>query len=136
MLAPSCSEETVDDVGVMGECVSERLVVRRGALAKARIVGRDDAIAIRERRDQIAEHVRRSRKAVQQQHNGRIRGPRFAIEDIDPIDLGRAVMNDWDCGLLRSARRGRVGSIGEINDDGVMTLLLSLEVSARQMEDC
>src|SRR6202042_39802 len=44
------SEETIDDVGVMAECVSERVVVRRGALAEAWIVGGDDAIAIRERR--------------------------------------------------------------------------------------
>ena len=104
-------QKTVDDVGVMGERVGERLVVGRGAFAKSWIVGRNDVVAIRERRDQIAEHVRRGRKAVQQQHDLRILRPRFAIEDVDPVDLGRAVMNNWNGGLMRCARRGRVGGI-------------------------
>ena len=96
-------QKTVDDVGVMGERVGERLVVGRGAFAEAWIVGRDDVVAIRERRDQIAEHVRRSRKAVQQQHDRRILRPRLAVEDVDAVDFGGAVVNDRNGGLLRSA---------------------------------
>jgi hypothetical protein len=95
----------------VGERVGKRLVVGRAAFAKSWIVGRDDVIAIRERRDQVAEHVRRSRKAVQQQHDRRICRSCFAVEDVDPVDLGCAVVNDRNRGLLRCALRGRVVDI-------------------------
>ena len=76
-------------------------MVGRGAFAKSWVIGRDDVVAVRERRDQVAEHVRRGRKAVQQQHDRRIRGSCFAVEDVDPVDFGCAVVNDRNGGVLR-----------------------------------
>ena len=110
-------QQAVDDVGVVAERVGERLVIGRGALAEARIVRRDDMVAIRERRDQIAEHVRRGRKAVQQQHGRRVGGSGFAVEDIDAVDLDGAIVDDRDRGLFRYAgRRARRGPAGAATD--------------------
>ncbi len=104
-MTPSCVEQAVDDVGVVPERVGERLVVGRRALAEARIVRRDHVVAIRERRDQIAEHVGRGGKPVQQEHGRRAGGAGFAVEDIDAVDLGRAIVDDRYLALLRYAGR-------------------------------
>ena len=56
--------------------------VRHGALAEARIVRRDHVIAVRQRRDQVSEHVRRRRKAVQQHHDRRVERACLTIEHI------------------------------------------------------
>ena len=88
-------------------------MIGRGAFAEAGIVRRDDMKAIRERRDQVAEHVGRSRKPVQQEHGRRIGGSGFAIEDIDAIDLDGAIVDDRDRGLFRYAgRRLGLGQCG------------------------
>ena len=63
-------------------------------MTEGRIVRRDHAIAVRERRNQVTEHVRRGGKAVQQQDRRRIRRARLAIEDVYPIDFGRAITRD------------------------------------------
>ena len=75
-------QQAVDDVGIMAERVGESLVIRRGALAEAGIVWRDDMEAIRERRDQVAEHMGRGRKPVQAEarsahRRARLRGRRY-----------------------------------------------------------
>ena len=44
-----------------------------------------------EERDQVTEHVARAREAVQQQQLRRVGRPRLAIENLETIDVGRAV---------------------------------------------
>src|SRR5678810_604835 len=51
---------------------------------------------------QIAEHMRRRRKAVQEQNGGSIPGAGFAIEDFQPLQVKRAIEN---------GRRNRVGHL-------------------------
>jgi hypothetical protein len=48
---------------------------------------------------------------MEQQHDRCICGSRFAVEDVDPVDLGGAVVDDRNGGLLRCALRGRVVGI-------------------------
>ena len=79
-------EEAVDEFAEAVEGVGERRAIRHVALAVAGVVRSDHVVAIRERGDQVAEHMRGCRKAVQQQHHGRILRPRLTIEDLDPID--------------------------------------------------
>jgi hypothetical protein len=93
-LHPELVEQSVDELAEAIEGVGEPGAIRHVALAVARIIRRDDAVTIRKRRDQIAEHVRRRRKAVQEQHDRRLRGPGFAIKDVHAVDLGGAVMRD------------------------------------------
>lgn len=55
---PQLGEQAVDEIGVVRERVGERPVIGRIAAAETRIIGCDDAVAVREERDQVAEHVR------------------------------------------------------------------------------
>src|SRR6266576_107546 len=50
-------------------------------------------IFIRKHRNQIAEHMRRRRKAVQEQNGGSSPGTGFAIEDFQPLHVERAIEN-------------------------------------------
>src|SRR5262249_25643873 len=50
-------------------------------------------IFIRKHGNQIAEHMRRRRKAVQEQNGGSISGTSFAIEDFQPLHVKRAIEN-------------------------------------------
>src|SRR5499427_876635 len=50
-------------------------------------------IFIRKHGNQIAEHMRRRRKAVQEQNGGSIPGAGFAIEDFQPLHVKRAIEN-------------------------------------------
>src|SRR5262249_61895442 len=52
--------------------------------------------------NQIAEHMRRRRKAVQEQNRGSIPGTGVAIEDFQPLHVKRAIEN---------GRRNRVGHL-------------------------
>ena len=99
------SQQAVDDVGIMTEGVGEGLVIRRGALAEARIVRRDDMVAICEQWDQIAEHVGGGRKPVQQEHGRRVCRARLTVEDIDTVDLDCAIVDDRDRGPFHYAGR-------------------------------
>jgi hypothetical protein len=47
--------------------------------------------SVGEERDQVTEHVARGREAVQEQQLRRIGWPRLAIENLETIDIGRAV---------------------------------------------
>lgn len=64
-------EQPIDGPGVAVESVFK--VLRRGAVAKARIVGCNHVIFLRQQGNQVAELMRRAGKAVQQQE-GRGRG--------------------------------------------------------------
>jgi hypothetical protein len=48
-------------------------------------------IFIRKHGNQIAEHMRRRRKAVQEQNGRSISGTGFAIEDFQPLHVKRAI---------------------------------------------
>jgi hypothetical protein len=87
----------------MRERVSELGPIRDVALTKARIVGRDDAIARRQARDQVSKHVRGSRETVQQHDDRGVRGAGLAIKHFDAFDLHRPVVN---AGALGNSRRG------------------------------
>ena len=95
-------QQAVHQLGEAREAVRELVTVRRAAMTERRIVGRDHLVAMSEHRNQVAEHVRRGGKAVQQQDRRRIRHARLAIEDVYPVDSGRAITGDG-----RSARTAR-----------------------------
>ena len=85
--------EAIDELGESVERIGE-LSARRGfRVAEAGEVGRDHAVAIGEPGDQVAEHVRRGRKAVQQEQDRRVGGPGRAIEDVDVAHSDRLVRN-------------------------------------------
>jgi hypothetical protein len=47
--------------------------------------------------NEIPEHVRRCRKAMQQEHDRRIRRTDLAVKGAHPIDLGRPMVSDRKC---------------------------------------
>ncbi len=69
MLCAELLQEPVHQVSVVAKGIRELRVVGHRALAKTRIVRRDHVEAIGEGGNQVAEHVRRGREAVQQQDN-------------------------------------------------------------------
>src|SRR5262249_9147477 len=69
-------------------------------VAESWVVGREDVEAVGERRDQIAELVRRGGKAAEQQQLRVRRIPGLAVEDRDSLDLCCAVCDH--CGSFPS----------------------------------
>ena len=61
--------------------------VRRGAVAEARIIRRNQPPAVCESRQQVAELIGRTGIAVRQEQRRRVARPRLAIEDLDAADL-------------------------------------------------
>jgi hypothetical protein len=57
-------------------------------LPEARQIWRDDVKSVREKRDQIPEHVTRGRKAVQEKESGGAWRTRFSIEDFHSVNIG------------------------------------------------
>jgi len=87
----------LDDISQMRECVLEPGMVGRVALTIAGIVGRDHAVAVRKQRYEVAEHVRRGRKAVQEQDDRCVPGAGLAEEDVHAVDRRALVVNDGNC---------------------------------------
>ena len=83
--------ETVDRCPRAGRSVWR--AARHVGLAEARQVGGDDMEAIGQQRDEIAEHVTGARKAMEQQQLRRVRGAGLAIEDIEAVDIGGAIVD-------------------------------------------
>jgi hypothetical protein len=83
--------KAVDHVGNVVECVSEFFPRRHVGLTEPGKVRRDHMKSIGEQRDQVTKHVARAREAVQQQQLRRAGWPRFAIKDLETIDIGRAI---------------------------------------------
>src|ERR1700739_1069809 len=71
------------------------------ALAISRKVWGNDMIFVRKLWNQIAEHVRRRRKAVQEQNGGCVLGAGFAIEDFHPAHVNPGIED----GLRPNIRR-------------------------------
>src|SRR5215831_16481382 len=59
--------------------------------AESRQVGSDDMETIVEARNEVAEHMARTRKSVKQQQLRGLRRARLPIEDMETINVGRAV---------------------------------------------
>jgi hypothetical protein len=87
-IEPDYLREPVDDLRDIVECVRERAAVRHIGLAKSRKIGCDDVKSFGEPRDEVTEHMAGARKAMQQQQRLRGRRPRFAIENIEALDIG------------------------------------------------
>src|SRR6476620_12544900 len=62
-----CIGESPDYLGEIGEAVAELRPVGRHSEAEARQVRRHDMMAVGKQGNEVAEHMRRSREAVQQQ---------------------------------------------------------------------
>ena len=62
-------------------------------MAISREIWGNDMIVVRKQGNQISEHMRRGRKAVQEQNRGSIWRTGFAIEDFQPLQAKRAIEN-------------------------------------------
>ena len=85
-------EQRVDVVGERVEGVVELVDAGQLGVAEARVVRGDDVVAVGQRGDQVAVHVRAGGRAVQQDDGGRVRRPGLAVEDPAAGDLGVAVV--------------------------------------------
>lgn len=79
--------EAIDDICDMVEGVGEVAGGRHVRLAEPRQVRRDDMEAVRQERNEIAEHMSRTREAVQQEQRWRFGWAGLAIEDIQAVDF-------------------------------------------------
>jgi hypothetical protein len=86
-------QQRVGDVCEAGEAVAELAAVRHIAVTEPRVVRRDDVIAIRQRRNQVAKHVRRTGKAMQQHDGRRVYRTGFSVENFYAIDARRSMMS-------------------------------------------
>ena len=93
--------EAPHDPGEIVERVAECVPRRHRRAAEPREIGRDDVKAVGQARDEVSEHVARAGKAMKQQQLGRLGIPGFAIEDVEPFDVDRAVSHG---GHLNSPR--------------------------------
>jgi hypothetical protein len=87
-IEPDYLREAVDEPRDIVECVLERAAVRHVGPAKTRKIGCDDVKSIGKTRDEVTEHMADARQAMQQQQRLRVRRPRFAIENIEALDVG------------------------------------------------
>jgi hypothetical protein len=99
------SGEPLDHFRQVLEAVLEAFSFRDFGEAEARQIRGNDVVTVRKRRNEIAVHVRRGRKAVQQQQPGRLGSSGFAVEKFQAIDVDRAIARDG--GRLRRRGRGR-----------------------------
>src|SRR6516165_788207 len=65
--APKHRGELLDDPGEVVEGVSELVPRRHRVVTEAGVVGSEHAVAVGQGRDQVAEHLRAGREAVQEQ---------------------------------------------------------------------
>ena len=91
--------ERVNDVGIVPERVGKLRMIRRPAVAEARIVRRNHAVPVSQDRDQVTEHVRRGGKAVQEEHHGRVGGAGLPIEHVNSLYRRVSIMRDDRRGL-------------------------------------
>jgi hypothetical protein len=78
--------KAVDNPRDVVEGIAKLGSLRHLRLAKPGQVGRNDMKLVRELRNEIAEHVARSRKAVQQNDHRSVRATRLPVEYFDAID--------------------------------------------------
>src|SRR5215472_11033161 len=98
--------EPVDDLGHVLKTVAELFAVRGVGKAEAWKIRRQQMVAVSQGWNEIAKHVRRSRKTVQQQDCRAILGAVLAIEDLEAVDDGVLVGGHNDPPV-------RFGSVGD-----------------------
>src|SRR5262249_8538044 len=94
--------ETVDSLRDVVEGVAELGPFRHVRLAKPRQIGRNHMKPVGELRNEIAEHVACSWKAVQQKECGSVRATGLPVEDFDAVD-GYSAVSDFSHWLQVSA---------------------------------
>jgi hypothetical protein len=72
----------------MIEGVGEFVARGHGGLPEAGKVGCDDMKAIGQQRNEVPEHVARTRETMQQQQRRCVLGARFAVEDVEAVNVG------------------------------------------------
>src|SRR5258708_27274033 len=82
-----------DHTGNVVQRVTEFLPRRHVGLTETRKVGCDDMKSVGAARDQVTDHVARAREAVQKQQLRRVGCPRLAIENLETVDIGCAVLD-------------------------------------------
>ena len=97
--------ELVDHLRQVVEGVGELVVRRHRAVAVAGVVRRDHVILVRQRRDQIAEHLRAGREAVEQEDRRGVLRAGLAVEDVQVADLHGLVVHDRLFGRWRGRPR-------------------------------
>ena len=104
---PDLFGELLDHVSQVVEGVGEPVPRRHRALAEPGVVRRDDVVLLRQCRDQIAEHVRTGRKAVQQENRGRVASPSLPVKDVEAVYLDGSVAHDGSRAVLYEIAFGR-----------------------------
>src|ERR1700691_3657964 len=81
----------IHNVGVMIEGIRELFRIRPIAVSEARVIGRDQVIAIGKPSEERLEHSRRRGKSVQQENRRCVLRACFSVKNREPIDLYRAI---------------------------------------------
>jgi hypothetical protein len=97
----------IHDLGVAIECIREFFRVRPITVSEARVIGRDQMIAIGKPGEERLEHSRRRRKSVEQEKRRRLFRACLSIKDGEPIDLYRAIKSRVFHGIFFSFRLGQ-----------------------------
>ena len=87
-------EQAMDQLFEAVKRVGEFRTIGHVALSVTRVVRGDHVIPIAELRDQVSEHMRRGREAVQQQHDRGVARSCFPIKDLDAVDHFGSIMRD------------------------------------------
>ena len=84
-------EQVVGEVGQGVEGVGELVDRRRVGLAEAEVVGGDEVVVVGQVGEQLAEHERAGREAVQQHQGRRLGVAGLSVEEPAALDVERAV---------------------------------------------
>ena len=97
LLQPDLLRELLDHFGQMIEGVFELVHSRHRAVTVAGVIRSDQVKLVGQHRDQIAEHVRTGREAVEQEHDWGILRPRLTVENIQAVDFCGPVSHSGRC---------------------------------------
>ena len=109
LLQPDLLGELLHHVGQLVEGVVELAYGRGRTVAEAGVVRGDQVELVGQGRDQVAEHMRGSREAVQQQDRRGVLRTRLPVEDVQAVDVHGAVRHfrDRHAQLLARERPSR-----------------------------
>ncbi len=86
-------QQAVGEVGQGVEGVVELGDGRCIGVSVAEVVGRDDVVAVGQPGNEVAEHVRARREAVEQDDCRCVRCAGLTVEQPLPVDVGEAMVN-------------------------------------------